>query len=82
MEILAALILVACGALLGTIIAVVYYAYNAAWQEEDKEKRILEGRVNVLERDSSKVEDFREHYGWRIEQIEERLKKLEPTEKA
>jgi hypothetical protein len=80
MENLAALLLVVLGTCLGVMITVVYSAWHNAWMEEEKEKRILEGRVNVLEHDSLKFHEFCKHHRWRIEQIEERLKKLEPTE--
>jgi hypothetical protein len=82
MENLTALLLVVLGTCLGVMITVVYNAWHDAWMDEEAMKRILEGRVNVLERDSSKLEGFRKHHVWRIELIEERLKKLEPTEEA
>jgi hypothetical protein len=82
MDIFAALVLVALGGLLGITVASGYFAYDAQWKKDEEKKEKLRQRVDFLESVVSRAGEWNSHYSWRVEQLEERLKKLEPTEVA
>jgi hypothetical protein len=82
MDIFAALVLVALGGILGVSAAWLYYLYDRGWKEDEAKREFLKQRVYILECSLSNVDGLISHYKRRIEQIDERLKKLEPTEVA
>jgi hypothetical protein len=82
MDIFAALVLVALGVIFGLSASTLYHFYDEGWKKDEAKREWLKMRVFELDADMSKSKEWRAHYQWRIEQIDERLKKLEPTEVA
>jgi DNA primase catalytic subunit len=82
MEIVPALMILLLGGIFGVSVTVGYFAYDAAWKKDEEKKEWLKLRILVLDTDMSELKGWRKHYTWRVEQLEERLKRLEPTESA
>jgi hypothetical protein len=80
MEIFAALVIGVLCFIFGLSVAYLYYLYHEGWKEDEAKREFLKMRVFGLDADVSELKGWRKHYTWRVEQIEERIKKLEPTE--
>jgi hypothetical protein len=82
MDIFAALMLFILSGIFWLTVAWFYYLYDKGWKEDEANREKLKQRLNFLEAVLSRGDDWRKHYTWRVEQIENRLKKLEPSEAA
>jgi hypothetical protein len=80
MEIFATIVLLVLGGILGLSASTLYHMYDEGWKKDEAAKERLRQRVDFLESVVSRAGEWNSHYSWRVDQLEERLKKLEPTE--
>jgi hypothetical protein len=77
MEIVPTLVILFLGGIFGVSVTVGYFAYDAQWKKDETKREWLKMRVFELDADMSKSKEWRAHYQWRIEQMDERLKALD-----